>query len=222
MLPVFVMCCVAATAQANPASIADCRPESGTVVTSLQAVEARMSEVRTVAFPELAGVDLRTRTFHSQSDYFRTRFSLLRFVLPIKMRYFVEVNPALFGQQAPPDGVCAVLAHELSHASSLSRANRIRRLELIRLLSAGYTTKFERRTDLEAIHRGYGDGLKSYRKWVYAHIPPARLPAKRRNYFSPEEIDAIQARLRDDPGQFQKWFRRVPLNLQEILYSGEK
>ena len=46
--------------------------------------------------------------------------------------------------------------------------------------------------DLEAIRRGYGNGLKSYRRLVYAHIAPSKLQTKLHNYFSPEEIAAIR------------------------------
>lgn len=210
-----------------PGSVAmDCPPEpprtngeSGSVTSDDAVTQERIQQVRKESFPELKRVDLRTRSFHSRSDYFRTRFSLARFFLPMKMRYYIEINPALFAQQAPADGVCAILAHELSHVSSLNRGNRLRRLSLVRLLSGGYTAKFERRTDLEAIHRGYGDGLKSYRTWVYAHIPPEKLSPKRRNYFSPEEIDAIQTQLHGHPGRFVYWSKHVPLNLEQVLGS---
>jgi len=180
------------------------------------AVERIVSDLRSHSFPELTQIDLRMRPFHSQADYFRARFSLARFFAPLRMRYFVEVNPVLFSQQAPPDGVCSVLAHELAHVITLSHGNRIRRLGLVRLLSKGYTAQFERRTDLEAIHRGYGNGLKSYRTWVYAHIPPNKLRGKLHNYFSPDEIAAIQMRLQAQPDLFAYWSKHVPSNLQEI------
>jgi len=173
-------------------------------------------EVKANSFPELMHVDLRVRAFHSQSDYFRTRFSLSRFLLLMRMRYFVDVNPALFQQQVPSDGVCAILAHELVHVVSLSRENRIRRLGLVGLLSKRRTMKFERGADLGAIHRGYADGLKSYRGWVYAHIPPRKLQEKLRNYFSPAEIAEIQKKLNDHPDLFAYWSKHVPMNLQEI------
>jgi hypothetical protein len=183
----------------------------------LPATQAHLQTVRELSFPELAGIDLRMRGFHSRADFFRSGFSISRFFLLERMRYFVEVNPALFNRGAPSDGICAVLAHELSHVVSLSHGNRIRRLGLIRLLSRGYTAQFERTTDLEAIHRGYGDGLKSYRTWVYANIPAKALAAKRRYYFSPEEIGQIQERLRDQPDLFTRWSKHVPMNLQEIV-----
>jgi hypothetical protein len=184
------------------------------------AAERIVSDLRSHSFPEVTQVDIRMRTFHSQADYFRTRFSLARFFSPLRMRYFVEVNPALFRQQAPPDGVCAVLAHELVHGVTLSHGNRIRRLSLVRLLSKGYTAQFERRADLEAIHRGYGDGLKSYRTWVYDHIPPNKLQEKLRNYFSPKEIAAIQMKLQEQPDLFAYWSKHVPSNLGEIQSGG--
>ena len=84
------------------------------------------------------------------------------------------------------------------------------------MLSKLQTAKFERRTDLDAIHRGYGDGLKSYREWVYAHIPSNKLPEKRRNYFSPEEIGAIQILLEKRPELIGYWTAHVPMSLLEI------
>jgi hypothetical protein len=42
------------------------------------------------------------------------------------------------------------------------------------------------------IRRGYGNGLKSCRGLVYAHIPPSKLQVKLHNYSSPEEIAALR------------------------------
>lgn len=183
---------------------------------TLDATASLMQTVKGASFPELASADLRMRAFHSPSDYLQTRFSLPRFFLLRPMRYFVEINPRLFQQQAPDDGVCAILAHELSHVVSLSHGNRVRRFGLIRLLSRGYTAKFERATDLEAIHRGYAEGLKSYRLWVYLHAPSNKLAAKRRNYFSPMEIAAIQTKLTEEPELLGYWRKHVPMSLGQI------
>ena len=185
-------------------------------VRNISTTEAVIGGLRGASFPELRRVDLRVRTFHSQSDYFRTRFSLGRFFLPARMRFFIEVNPEMFQQQAPSDGVCGILAHELVHVVSLSHGNRIRRFGLVRLLSKSRTSRFERGADLEAIHRGYAEGLKSYRNWLYAHVPAGKVPEKRRNYFSPVEIDAVEEQLRAQPDLYEYWRKHVPMNLQEI------
>jgi len=230
----FFFAALSAESQSEPAKvIASCPPndqgtaltrsptihsdgESGQTDAGISVVSTVILEVRQTSFPELAHVDLRVRTFRSHADYLRTRFSLSRFLLLMPMRYFADVNPALFQDQAPSDGVCAILAHELAHLVSLSQGNRIRRFGLVRLLSKRQTAKFERRTDLEAIHRGYGDGLRSYRMWVYTHIPSDKLSEKRRNYFSPEEIEAIQILLEKRPELFGYWNAHVPMNLQEV------
>jgi hypothetical protein len=203
----------------SPTGNFDSKPEQGDA--GIRAVGAVIQELRGTSYPELVQVDLRVRSFRSQSDFFRTRFSLSRFLLPMRMRYFVDVNPALFQEQAPSDGVCAILAHELVHVVSLSRGNRIRRFGLVRLLSKRQTAKFERRADLEAIHRGYGDGLKKYRTWVYLHIPPAKIQEKRRNYFSPDEIAAIENKLLEQPDLFTYWKEHVPINLEAIQNGGK-
>jgi hypothetical protein len=220
----FVFAALSAQCQSSPAAqVADCATtddqaaaQGGEANDSIAAVRPEIQRVGRSSFPELVHIDLQVRAFRSQSDYFRTRFSWSRFLLLMRMRYFVDVNPALFQRQAPSDGRCAIVAHELAHVASLSRGNRIRRLGLFRLISEGYRVKFERGADLEAIHRGYGDGLKAYRTWVYTHIPPDKLQQKLRNYFSPEEITAIQMKLQEQPDLFEYWKRRVPKNLQEI------
>jgi hypothetical protein len=220
----FTLATLSAQCQSSPAAQAvDCptaddqaNTPGGEANYSIAALGPEIQRVERSAFPELVHIDLRVHAFRSQSDYFRTRFSWSHFLLLMRMRYFVDVNPALLQRQAPSDGVCAILVHGFAHVVSLSRGNRIRRLGLIRLISERYTVKVERGADLEAIHRGYGDGLKAYRTWVYNHIPPDRLQQKLRTYFSPEEIAAIQTKLQEQPDLFDYWKRHIPRNLQEI------
>src|SRR5437870_9132130 len=65
------------------------------------------------------------------------------------------------------------------------------------------------------IRRGYGNGLKSYRRLVYAHIAPSKLQTKLHNYFSPEEIAAIQMKVQEHPDLLAHWREHVLANLQE-------
>jgi hypothetical protein len=84
------------------------------------------------------------------------------------------------------------------------------------LACSGFAARFERATDLEAIARGYGDGLKSYRWWLYCHIPADKLAGKKRNYFSPEEIDSLQLKLRAQPELLKQWRKAPPRSLEKI------
>ncbi len=210
--------------QASSTSVASgpLRRDIGTVASvtddgvSAGRIFAMATQVATKSYPEVAHRDWQVRAFHSDYDYFRTRFSIWRFLLLFPMRYYVEVNPLLFDRNAPADGVCSILAHELVHVRDLTHGNRLRRFGLIRLFSPSYTIGFERRTDLEAIHRGYANGLKSYRTWIYANIPADKVARKRRTYFSPEEIAAIELELAANPGLLETWRKTVPRSVAEI------
>ncbi len=149
--------------------------------------ESLVQDVRKASYPELEKKNVVVRPLHSDSDYFQARFSVPRFFFA-RMRYIVYANPNVTA--APPDGTRAIVAHELAHVLYYSQRKRIRLLGLVRLLSPASNARFERQTDIRAIDRGYGEGLKSFRAWVYQHVPPEKLAAKKRNYLTPEEITA--------------------------------
>ncbi len=148
-------------------------------------------EVQTASYPELSGVNIDLKEFRSDSDYFQSRFNFGRFFTGRKMRYVIYVNPLVYERGCPEAALRAIIAHELAHVLYYRRRNRLQLFGLARLAGKDFTARFERGADLEALTRGYGTGLKEYRLWLYRNIPPRKLPEKRRNYFSPEEIDAL-------------------------------
>ena len=147
--------------------------------------------VRAASFPELSKADIRIRFFESESDYFQARFSISRFVFMRKMRYFIRVNSTPALQTASDESKRAIMAHELAHLTYYTSGNRLRLFGLLRLSEKSFRQDFERRTDLEVIRRGYAQGLKQYRFWLYQHVPARALAEKRRDYLSPEEIDEV-------------------------------
>jgi len=168
------------------------------------------------SYPELQGSDIRVKTFRSRSDYFKVRFGYPQYFFT-KMRYLVFVNPRVFQMQAPEEGVRAIVAHELAHLVYFNSRNRVRLVGLVRLTSKDFTARFERWADLKAISLGYGEGLKEYRKWLYSNVPASKLADKQRNYFSPDEIDAILLKTRARPELLEYWLKHVPLNINQIL-----
>jgi hypothetical protein len=186
---------------------------------AIQRTRSMVGQVLKDSYPELSSADIQVQSFASKSDYFRTSFDFQRFLFGRKMRYVIKVNPRVFELGAPEEALRAILAHELGHVFDFHRQKRVRLLGLVRLSGKGYTARFERGTDLQAIARGYGDGLKAYRRWLYQNIPATKVEEKRRNYFSPEEIDAIEAKRKQNPVLMQHWFHQVPRNLQEIEAS---
>jgi hypothetical protein len=190
-------------------------PQTGNAE-AIKRTQLIVEEVVKASYPELKNADIQLQVFHSESDYFRTSFSFGHFLGAKKMRYLIKVNPRIFELNAPEEAVRAIIAHELGHAFDFHSKKRICLLGLVRLSSKGYTAGFERQTDLQAISRGYGDGLKAYRVWLYQNIPAKKLAEKRRNYFSPEEIDLIELKRRQKPELVQYWLKHTPRNLQEI------
>lgn len=174
-------------------------------------------EIVEKSYPELKKARIKIKTFDSRADYFRSRFSLARFLTFRRLDYLILVNPRIFSKDAPPDAaVRAIIAHELAHVAYYERHNRFELLGLMSLLSNSFTVRFERGADLEAIRRGYGAGLKDYRQWLYQNIPPKNLPAKKCDYFSPEEIDLILEATAEKPALFDFWRKKIPRNATEI------
>ena len=71
--------------------------------------EQMVRDIIARSFPDLEGVDIRLKLFRSDSDYFRTSFSAVRFVAGVRMRYFVSVNPEGRRLGAPVEGVRSIL-----------------------------------------------------------------------------------------------------------------
>lgn len=175
-----------------------------------------VAEIVNASFPELKNASIEIKTFHSRADFFRSRFSVSRFLTFRKLHYLIFVNPQVFEKNAAPEAVRAIIAHELAHVAYYRRHNRFELLGLIALSSKSFTARFERAADLQAIKRGYGAGLKIYREWLYRNIPAEKIHAKRRDYFSPEEIDLLTVAIREKPALLNFWLKNVPRNLTEI------
>ena len=174
------------------------------------------AEVAAASFPELTGSEITIQWFDAEADFFQTRFTFTGFLGRKKLRYLLRVNRRLLSQPPPEIALRAVIAHELGHILYFQARRRLQLLGLVRLLAPAFTARFERRTDLQAIARHYGEGLKVYREWLYRRIPPGKLAEKQRNYFSPAEIDALLQRLRAEPEKLRGWLQRPPRSLAEI------
>ena len=176
-------------------------------------------EIAQKSFPEIKTKKIKVETFKSKTSFFKAQFSMLRYLTLQRMRHLLFVNPLVFEKEAPPEGIRSIIAHELAHISYYTRKNRIELLGLSRLSSNGFTAKFERKADLEAIDRGYGKGLIVYREWLYNNIDQKEIFGKKRNYFTPRELKVILEVLKKKPAMIDVWKKNVPLNLEEIEKS---
>jgi len=154
--------------------------------------ERLVRNVRSSSFPELARKDIRVDPFTSDSDYFQARFSIPRFLLGRRMCYSIRVNSGAPLFTASEEARRAIVAHELAHIAYYANGNRLHLLGLLRLAGKGFRQRFEKCADVEALRRGYAQGLKQYRIWLYEYVPPGALMEKKRDYLSPDEIDALE------------------------------
>jgi len=175
-----------------------------------------VESVRAASYPQLKDEDITLHEMRSDYIYLEGRFTILSFFFEHKLRYMVLFNPEATARHVPPDGLRAIVAHELAHIDYFNRQSRMGLVSLIQLLGAPFEARFERGADLEAIALGYGPGLESYRTWLYSNIPPSRMEEKKRNYFSPEEIEAILRAERKNPQIMRIFSTCVPLGLEEI------
>ncbi len=184
---------------------------------AIQRAERLVEDVRSLSYPEISPQDLGVNGFRSNSDFFNARFSITRYLTFRRLKTTIFINPAVFGSSAPSDNALrAIVAHELAHALYYTTRNRLRLFGLVRLTSSEFAAQFERKADLVAISRGYGDGLIEYRHWLYENVPRKALKVKKRNYFAPAEIKVLQEILNKDSKSFDKFMRKVPRTLGEL------
>jgi hypothetical protein len=148
--------------------------------------------------------------------FLETRFTFSSYFFSRRLRYMLSFNRAALARGVPEEGLRAIVAHELAHIDYYQSQSRMGLMGLVRLVSSSFNTRFERTADLETIALGYGPGLQSYRTWLYRNIPPSRMEEKKRDYFSPAEIDAILRVERQNPEVMRTFARCVPLSLADI------
>jgi hypothetical protein len=185
------------------------RPES------FSDVETLVESVRHRSFPQLQNAKITIYDLHSDFDYLQARFTVSSF-FSRELSYMILFNPEAIRRGVPPDGLRAIVAHELAHINYYESQSRMGLLSLVRLLVPSFTTRFERRADLDTIALGYARGLEQYRVWLYRNVPAGRASEKRRDYYTPEEIEALLQAQKDHPGIMSTFMRCVPRNLAEI------
>jgi hypothetical protein len=114
--------------------------------------------------------------------------------------YVLKVNKRLYADSPGERGLRGILAHELTHLDEFAHSSTAR------LAGIGWdylwsddnaaVIRWERATDENALRLGHAEGLKDYRRWLYAKLTPERAAKKRRIYYTPEEIDAWTSKKR--------------------------
>lgn len=186
-----------------------------------QTVQKMLDKVRQKAFPELQSKRISLSRFQASDAYFQSNFNLPT-LFTTQPEYVIEVNPLLWQRGCPPFAIEGILAHELSHTLDYVEGGKAGIIGIgLQLLSFEGTRRYEHRSDLRALFRGYGNGLIAYRRWIYAQLTPDQLKRKQAIYYQPHEILLLQRRLErssiaERRALEQAWLKEPPMTLQEM------
>lgn len=195
------------------------RPVDSVIATLTQQVVAQ-------SFPELRGQIIEHRSLASSDVFFESNLDIGT-LMPWHqgpVRYRVNYNPALFDKGCPPAAIEGILAHELSHTLDYVQGGIPALLSVVNALRLPQSNqRYERRTDLQAIFRGYGPGLIAYREWIYPQLTPQELRQKRLTYYTPDEIVLLMesltwAKAHDLEVPWKQWlWQNVPTSRKSLL-----
>lgn len=171
-------------------------------------------------FPELQKYQIKVGAFEEKDSFFQSNFEPLSLFgnHPV---YKVEYNPRLVALKCPSKAVKAILAHELSHTLDYVKGGVPGIIGIGAQLLVN-TPRYEHRTDLQAIFRGYGEGLIMYREWIYPLLTPEDLQHKKQVYYQPQEIELLMSAYTAAQSTGQKeallahWLAQVPMSEAEI------
>ena len=165
----------------------------GSPPTSAEDISALVELARAAYFPTLAGVALELTEIRSEDTFFQANLDLATLdEAPLERTYRVQYNPLVFDDPPPRDAVGAILVHELRHVLDYTELTSEELVDFALWYGAGgeEVYAYERATDEYALEAGCGPSLSRYREWLYVHIPPEDVAAKRASYYTPEEIAA--------------------------------
>jgi len=151
------------------------------------------------SFSELQDKSIELRLFENEKRFFFYTFVENTLSPFSKRKYIIRINREILDDPPPLIALKAIFAHELQHLSDYTKMTAIElgwlalRYKLTQ--SAAFIAEFERETDRQVIIKGYGEGLKIYREWLYKKIPPEALLSKKENYLSPDEISIAESSL---------------------------
>jgi len=160
-----------------------------------EGIQAALTAVQSNLFPELRETSLTLQAMESDSSYFSANLVIATIDDdPLEREYLVNYSTLLLPDPPSYAAVVAILAHELTHVLDYTRMDGDELAEFgLWYATADDISEYVRGTDEYAMVLGCGEGLIQYREWLYTHVDKDTLEAKKRDYYTPEEIEAWMA-----------------------------
>lgn len=164
----------------------------------LQPISKRVERLVEESFPELQGLEIKLKSMEAKDFFFATHVENA-YRRAKSRQYIVLVNTDILEREISSGALDGILAHELQHLVHYSKMNFFElawlylRYELLE--DEDYIVEYERRTDREALARGYHSQLEAYRIWLYKQFSSAIRKRKKLRYMTPDEIKKEAVRL---------------------------
>jgi hypothetical protein len=167
---------------------------TGTPPAGRASVEAKVRTAQDALFPELGGVRVAVVENADPSSFYAANVDASTLeVDPFDRTYTVVYSTVQLAEPPPHAGVIAILAHELQHIVDYTAMEAREFAEFGIWYATSDVSEYERATDERALELGCGTGLIAYRQWLYGVVDDETEAAKRRDYYTPEEIEAWMA-----------------------------
>ena len=187
------------------------------LLTSVDQVMPLINKIKKESFPKLLNTKISLGSVKSDSVFLESRPVLYSLLWPFKVKYKITVNPKLYKMELPLFALEGILAHELAHTADYVTKGRLGVILTGHIfISKSAHIDFERKTDVDAIMRGYGEGIKAYRKIIYKYLTDEQINVKKQRYFSIEEIDQLMLAYQEYPELKEVWLDNPPLSLAAI------
>ena len=158
------------------------------------ALAALLGEVQATFHPALDGVSIALEAMDSDQDFFVANLDLSTAGEAGPDRdYRVQYGLRVFEDPPPFAATGAILVHELQHIEDYVAMDTAALAEFAIWYAGGDFAEYERATDEVVLEAGCGEGLKAYRLWLYGQVDAGTEAEKRRDYYTPEEIEAWMA-----------------------------
>lgn len=162
-------------------------------------VECLTQELVELNFPELRNAweqgRIKFKALQSNAYFFKTSYSSGYLSGDRSKRtYSIDVNDSIYDPDQKPAGaptveaIQGILAHELVHLVDYEKADIKRKIHLGVTIII-HPSSIERATDETAFARGFAQGIRKYREWIYGKLTQKVLKRKMKRYYTPEEID---------------------------------
>jgi len=186
------------------------------LLTSIKQVMPLIEQIIERSFPELNNTKIVLGSVKSDSVFLESR-PVIHSLLSFKVKYKITINPKLLQLNLPLFALEGILAHELAHTAYYVTRGRLKTaLTIFVFFNHHKHVAFERLTDIDAITRGYGKGIKAYREIVFQGLSENQKRIKSERYFSVEELDEIIAAHQYYPQLREGWLKEPPLNIARI------